>query len=80
MVSKVQSTNFDADFQITRGDYSPILKTVNSYLEKAKDEALNETEKFMLEKYIQHFNSGNLNDHKDGSRYWIKDKGPIIET
>lgn len=70
----------DADFKITRGDYSLILAKVNHYLEKAKDEALNETEKHMLEKYIEHFNSGKLDDHKDGSRFWIKDKGPIIET
>lgn len=78
MAPKIQVS--DADFKITRGDYSLILKNVNTYLEKAKDQALNETEKLMLEKYIEHFNSGKLDDHKDGSRYWIKDKGPIIET
>lgn len=68
------------DFKITRGDYSPFLKALNSYLVLAKEHASNETEKLMLEKYVDHFNSGKLEDHKDGSRYWIKDKGPIIET
>ncbi|XP_046826415.1 dipeptidyl peptidase 3 isoform X1 [Vespa crabro] len=67
-------------FNITRGDYNTILKLVNENLEKAKEYAANETEQKMLEKYIDHFKTGSLQDHKNGSRYWIKDKSPAVET
>ena len=34
----------------------------------------------MVQKYIEHVGSGDINDHKDSQRFWIKDKGPVIET
>ena len=67
-------------FVLSRGDYSPILKKVNKYLTEAQNRVLNETQNQMISHYIQHFLTGNVNHHKDGSRYWIKDKGPIVET
>ncbi|XP_045513098.1 dipeptidyl peptidase 3 isoform X2 [Pieris brassicae] len=70
----------NAYFQVTRGDYSPLLKLASENLTKAVDFAANDNEKNMLRHYVNSFNEGDLNEHKEGSRFWIRDKGPIIET
>lgn len=41
--------------------------------------ASNAHEKAMLESYIKSFRTGSVDDHKEGSRHWIRDKGPIVE-
>lgn len=69
----------DAAFKVSRGDYSNLLGSVIENLEKAKAYAADDDQKNMLDKYISHFRTGSLNDHKDGSRFWIKDKGPVVE-
>ncbi len=34
----------------------------------------------MLDYYIQCFETGSLDAHKNGSREWIKNKKPAVET
>ena len=67
-------------FSVTRGDYAPLLKLVVEELQKAKAFVSNETEGLMLDEYIQSFTTGSLDAHKNGSRHWVENKGPIIET
>lgn len=71
---------FDGKFEIKKGDYAPLLQKVNENLLKAKEYASNENEKNMLDKYVESFKTGSLEEHKNGSRFWIKNKNPIIET
>lgn len=79
-ITMSEETHENVKFKITRGDYCKLMVPVVENLKKAKEYASNQTEKDMLDKYIDHFRTGSLDDHRNGSRLWIKDKGPTIET
>mmetsp|Transcript_99310 Transcript_99310/g.148716 ORF Transcript_99310/g.148716 Transcript_99310/m.148716 type:complete len:86 (+) Transcript_99310:145-402(+) len=34
----------------------------------------------MLVDYVDHFNTGDMETHKNSQRHWVKDIGPVIET
>ncbi|KAG9338203.1 hypothetical protein JZ751_026955 [Albula glossodonta] len=70
----------DAVFHVRRGDYAPLMKKVSDNLDKAKTYAANESQQRMLEEYVRSFTYGSVDAHKEGSRHWIKDKGPIVES
>ncbi|CAI5439529.1 unnamed protein product [Caenorhabditis angaria] len=78
---EVSESSFeDVTVKVVKGDYSPIMKRTNEWLAKAIPVAANENQKKMIENYIAHFTNGDINLHKNGSRYWIKDVGPTIES
>lgn len=52
----------------------------NLYVVLFQEFVSNDNELSMLKNYIHSFNTGSINAHKDGSRFWIRDKGPIVET
>uniref|UniRef100_A0A914VSE5 Dipeptidyl peptidase 3 n=1 Tax=Plectus sambesii TaxID=2011161 RepID=A0A914VSE5_9BILA len=69
-----------ATVSIVRGDYSQLLNRTNEDLTKALEFVANDNQKEMIHKYIEHFRAGDINAHKDGSRFWIRDVGPAVES
>lgn len=67
-------------FTIIRGDYAPLMARVVSALEAALPVAANADQTAMIENYIQSFRFGGIEDHKKGSKHWIKDIGPSVES
>jgi dipeptidyl-peptidase III len=85
LIASVLKGNIDALYKnyhirLTYGDFAPFLQAVNQNLEEAIKFAGNEHQKNMLIAYIKHFLNGDINLHKESQRYWIQDKGPIIES
>ena len=42
--------------------------------------AANENQTEMLESFADSFDLGSIEEHKNGSRHWIKDEGPAVES
>ena len=70
----------DVQITISRGDYAPLMNRMVQELSEAKKYSANATQQNMIEKYIESFTTGSVESHKDGSCYWIRDKGPVVET
>ncbi|OCK78914.1 dipeptidyl-peptidase III [Lepidopterella palustris CBS 459.81] len=62
------------------GDYSKQMFKIAEALHNAKEYASNETQASMMEEYVKSFRTGSLQAYKESQRYWIKDKGPVVET
>ncbi|XP_044744882.1 dipeptidyl peptidase 3 isoform X2 [Coccinella septempunctata] len=56
------------------------MSKIAEHLQQAVPYSANETQQKMLESYISSFTSGSLDEHKNGSRFWIKDKSPAVEN
>ncbi|KAF2691208.1 dipeptidyl-peptidase III [Lentithecium fluviatile CBS 122367] len=62
------------------GDYSKEMETIAHHIDEAKKYAANDTEVGMMDEYAKSFRTGSLEAYKESQRYWIKDKGPEVET
>ncbi|KAF5392065.1 hypothetical protein D9757_003299 [Collybiopsis confluens] len=76
------SAKSGSEFKLTveYGDHANALKKIVASLEEAKKYTANEHQTKMIEKYIDSFNSGSIQDHKEGSTEWVKDVGPVVES
>ncbi|TNY19974.1 peptidase family M49-domain-containing protein [Rhodotorula diobovata] len=61
-------------------DYSDALGRVNEALHEARKYVRDENQGQMLEKYEESFATGDIEAHKQGSRHWVKDVGPVVES
>ncbi|KAF8964677.1 aflatoxin-detoxifizyme [Flammula alnicola] len=69
-----------AKLQVQYGDFSEALTKVVDALKEAKKYTANENQTNMIEAYIKSFTTGSIQDHKDGSKWWVKDVGPVVES
>ncbi len=62
------------------GDYQEIMALMVEAVDKIKQHALNETQQKMWAKYQESFRTGSIDAHKDGSKFWVSDKQPSVES
>lgn len=62
------------------GDFSVEMQKVADALENAGKYAANETQAKMMAEYVKSFTTGSLEAFKQSQRYWIQDKGPMVES
>lgn len=69
-----------AIFKAHYGDYQEIMALLVEAIEDVKASALNETQQKMWEQYQTSFRTGSIEAHKEGSKLWVTDKQPAVET
>lgn len=62
------------------GDFSEPLTHVHAALKAALPYVENPTQQRMLEHYLRHFLTGDVDAHKESQKEWVKDVGPAVET
>lgn len=76
----VTSKKLGFEVKVEAGDFSSSLKKVNEALKETVKYAANENQTKMMELYEKSFENGDIEAHKDASRYWVKDVGPVVES
>lgn len=65
--------------KITYGDYAEEMSNITQYMKQAVVNADNDNQAKMHQAYAKSFETGSLEAFKDSQRFWIKDKGPMVE-
>lgn len=66
--------------KLVYGDHSKEMAAITASVKKAAENGDNETQQNMYNAYAKSFETGSLKDFLDSQRYWIKDKGPMVES
>ncbi len=66
--------------RIVFGDYAKVMRQIAQYHKLAEKVAENENQAKMQAAYAESFETGSLNAFKDAQRFWIRDKGPMVES
>lgn len=77
-IEEKQNT-LDEDTILLYGEYSPFLKKINEYLENAKKYAPKDSDKKILNDYIQFFTTGDIQLHKETQIEWVKENSCSID-
>lgn len=62
------------------GDHSKEFTKIIENIKKAKEVSANETQAKMIDAYVESFETGSIDAHKESQKYWVKDISPVIET
>lgn len=52
-------------FDIVYGEFAPYVKECNNYMKEVLKYSANEVQENMVKKYIEHFETGDIDAHKD---------------
>lgn len=66
--------------QLVYGDYSKEMGIIADFHKKAAENAANDNQKNMQLAYAKSFAEGSLEAFKNSQRFWIRDKGPMVES
>ncbi|CAG8957600.1 hypothetical protein HYFRA_00010466 [Hymenoscyphus fraxineus] len=66
--------------RLVYGDHSKEMKIIADFHKKAAENAANENQKNMQLAYAKSFEEGSLEAFKNSQRFWIRDKGPMVES
>jgi dipeptidyl-peptidase-3 len=66
--------------KLVYGDHSKEMAKIAEFHKKAAQVAENDNQKNMQLAYAKSFESGSLEAFKDAQRFWIRDKGPMVES
>ncbi|CDS42565.1 dipeptidyl peptidase 3 [Echinococcus multilocularis] len=70
----------NAVFKAYYGDLQEIMMVLVDAIDDVKATALNKMQKLMWEKFQTCFRTGSIEAHKEGSKLWVSDKQPVVET
>lgn len=66
--------------KLVYGDYAPLMAKIAQYHLAAADDSANDNQKNMQRAYAKSFQTGSMKAYKDSQRFWIRDKGPMVES